>query len=214
MSSVQSVRAGTSHAVPTGARTGLIEESQTTRRTSDVGTGPMTALVFFRDDWPAVGRRLDATLARRGVSAADREDIVQEAAYRLYRAWDQLDPARPVEPYVRVIALNVWYAQGRSPVTSSEVLGAVPDMVSLVDVERTCLARDELHQVCQAVERLRPEQQQLLRDVAAEELGTHREHTSSIATDALRMARMRARKQLRALLTTPLAGAEPVAAAV
>jgi RNA polymerase sigma factor (sigma-70 family) len=147
-----------------------------------------------------MAHRIGGSLARRGVQPSDRDDILQETAIRLYRSWDHVDPDRPVEPYARVIATNVWRDTiRRGP--RDEPVETVPDRSSVPDaVERACIMRDELSRVRRAMDRLRPEQRRILHVLAAEELGAG--EVASATPDALRMARMRARRDLRAVLKT------------
>lgn len=152
---------------------------------------------FFDTEWSQVSKRIGGTLARRGVAASDREDILQETALRLFRSWDKLDETRPVEPYARVIANNVWRdALRRGP--KEDPVEQLPEIVSAPDsVEHVCEVRDEFSRVRRALGAMRLDQSRLLYAVAAEEAG---DVPAAPATDAVRMARMRARRQLRVAL--------------
>jgi RNA polymerase sigma factor (sigma-70 family) len=155
---------------------------------------------FFRADWPAMSGRLRGAFARRGVQSSDLDDIVQETAIRLFRSWEHLDPDRSVEPYARAIAMNVW-RDGLRRGPREEPVELVPEQASAGDeVEQVCVWRDELSRVVRAVDRLRPEQRRVLHALAAEEIGTS--PVTQAAPDALRMARMRARRDLRVALQT------------
>ncbi|MDQ1711172.1 MAG: Sigma-70 region 2 [Frankiaceae bacterium] len=158
---------------------------------------------FFRSQWPATARRIAGALARHGVPASEREDVLQETALRLYRSWQTLDRARDVEPYARTVALNVWRDQVRRAAYASEVLGDVPERADDGDVvERTTFARLELARVRTALGRLRPTEQSVLRDAVETA-----DAASSVVPASLRMARMRARRQLVAVLRTASAWA-------
>jgi DNA-directed RNA polymerase specialized sigma24 family protein len=156
---------------------------------------------YFATEWPAAARRIGWTLARQGVRPCDRDDILQETALRLYRAWATVDAERGVEPFARTIALNVLRDSVRRPVHSAEVLGDVPEQADSGDVvERTTLARIELGRVRRALTLLRPAEQRLLSEAVAAEVAG--EAADVVAPAALRMARMRARRQLVAVLRT------------
>jgi DNA-directed RNA polymerase specialized sigma24 family protein len=168
----------------------------------------MDAHEFFLAEWPAVSRRVGGMLNRRGLRPADIDDVVQETALRLYRSWGQLDAGRPVEPYAKTIALNVW-RDGLRRGDQEQLVSDVPDAPTVsAGVEQIFLAREELSRTRRALGRMRPAQRGLLVAVAEEELGLGTEHGA--VTDALRMARMRARRQLLVVLQS----ASAVAAAV
>lgn len=82
------------------------------RRGPDARAGTGDAEAF-----EAVVRRHEARiyrLARRLLgSSEDAEDAAQEAFFRLYRALDRLDPARPVLPYLYRLTVNVCRDLGR-----------------------------------------------------------------------------------------------------
>ncbi|MEA2486371.1 MAG: Sigma-70 region 2, partial [Actinomycetota bacterium] len=61
----------------------------------------------FENVWPALSRRVKSMLCRKGVTGGDVDDLVQEAALRLYRTWDQVDPTRDPWPLVSTITLNL-----------------------------------------------------------------------------------------------------------
>jgi DNA-directed RNA polymerase specialized sigma24 family protein len=169
----------------------------------------MDADSYFAAEWPATAHRIGRSLARHGVAACDRDDILQETALRLYRAWSSVDPARGVEPFARTIALNLLRDNARRPGATGEVLGDVPDRPDSGDVvERTTIARLELGHVRRALTRLRPVEQRVLTDAVAAEITGDQ----SLAPAALRMARMRARRQLVAVLRAASAWAGVLAA--
>lgn len=146
----------------------------------------------FDDVWAEMRDRLGRVLASRGVPAQDREDLLQETALRLYRVWDNLDPAQPVWPYAVTIALNLWRDSLRSAATHvREVSPSVAyDNPDDLDVERTVIARQELATVSAALRQLAPEQRRLV--LETDEL------TSVVRPlrAAERMSRMRVRREL------------------
>lgn len=154
---------------------------------------------FFAEQWPTMRARLSRALASSGVPAADREDVLQETALRLYQHWDRILPDRPVDAYARVIALNVWRSLCRQRANREILSAAMPDRPDLeADTERTSLARLELGRLGQLLGELRPEQ----RDVLLDGLGADRADGDSTepVPARLRMARMRVRRQLAACL--------------
>ena len=150
----------------------------------------MTPLTFA-DIWPAMSDRLRRTLTARGVPAQDRDDVIQETGLRVYRAWADIDPLRPIWPFVVTVALNVWRdllreRAGRATRSWAEDV----EVRDHHDVERAVLARQELASVGAAMRVLPQEQRRLL--LATDELnGVVRP-----LLPAERVARMRARKQL------------------
>src|SRR4051812_24167344 len=136
--------------------------------------------------------RLGRVLAARGVPAQDRDDLLQETALRLYRVWDNLDPAQPVWPYAVTIALNLWRDTLRSAATHvREVSPSVAyDNPDDLDVERTVIARQELATVGAALRQLAPEQRRLV--LETDELT----NVVRPLRAAERMSRMRVRREL------------------
>lgn len=154
----------------------------------------MDAPRFFEEEWREIALRLRRAVYRAGVPADECEDVVQETALRLFRSWGSVDQERSIEAYARVIALNVWRDRLRTG-PSRVVVGQVPDQAAVdADVERIGLARLEVRSVGLALRELPPGERQLL---LAPLLGPSR---GAPLADALRMARMRARRHLRALL--------------
>ena len=141
----------------------------------------------FDEVWPALERRVRAVLAARGVRGEELNDLTQETALRLFRAWPTLDPARPVLPYATTIALNAWRdGLKRAAATREQLEGAMPEQADSSDVERTVLARLEVSRVSAAMRQLRQRDRDAL---MAEDSGP-----------AHRMARMRARRELIAAM--------------
>jgi RNA polymerase sigma-70 factor (ECF subfamily) len=156
----------------------------------------MDAGEFFAVGWPELVPRLRAMLARAGAPVAEREDLVQETALRLFRMWDSVDPERPVEPLARRIAMNAWRDQWRRR-GEREVLGEVPELAAAVDTERAALARVEVAEVSRALSVLPAGAARVLRVAAREaECGAELLRTPA----SVRMARSRARRALLACL--------------
>jgi RNA polymerase sigma factor (sigma-70 family) len=141
----------------------------------------------FDEVWPALEKRVRAVLAARGVRGEELNDLAQETALRLFRVWDTLDPARPVVPYATTVALNAWRdGLKRASHGREQLEGALPEEPDTVDVERTVLARLELARVSAALGQLRQRDRDAL---MTEDTGP-----------AHRMARMRARRELLAVM--------------
>lgn len=141
----------------------------------------------FDEAWPALERRVRSVLAARGVRGEELHDLTQETGLRLFRAWDTLDPERPVQPYATTIALNAWRDGLKRAANHRETLIAVvPEEPDVLDVERTVLARLEVSRVSAALRLMRARDREAL---MAEDSGP-----------AHRMARMRARRELLAAM--------------
>lgn len=147
----------------------------------------------FEEQWPALATRLAAVLARRGVPAARREDLVQETGLRLLRVWDKVDHARGAWPLAATIARNLHRDEARR--ARPRYVDQVPDTPDLLDVERAGLARLELELVHEALQTLTPAQRRAL---LAEVAGGER---------ASKQQRLRARKALRTAIDRALLGA-------
>lgn len=153
----------------------------------------------FESEWRAVAPALDRILARRGVAPWLRDDVMQETALRLYRAWDRVDPDRPLLPLAVTIANNVVWDE-RHKRSQVEVPGAVPDRPALHDVEELGLARMELGRVKDLMSRLSaPHRSVLLAEVGGAE-------PPEGSRDATKMLRLRARKKMRSLMEAASAG--------
>ena len=159
---------------------------------------------YFATEWPALVPKLRTMLARAGAPVAEREDLVQETALRLYRMWPKIDQERGVEPLARRIATNAWRDQWRRR-GEREVLGDVPEAAAGHDTERAALARVEVREVSRAMARLRPATAAVLRVAATEAESDGLAEGGTPA--ALRMARCRARRALQASLRVACAAA-------
>ena len=150
---------------------------------------------YFATRWPTLVPKLRTMLARAGAPVADRDDLVQETALRLYRMWPKVDQERGIDPLACRIAMNAWRDQWRRR-GEREVLGDVPEAATEYDTERAALARVEVHEVSRALARLRPATAAVLR-VAALDAESDVEGGTP---PAVRMARCRARRALQASL--------------
>lgn len=153
----------------------------------------MDAELFFSRDWPSVASRLGRYLSAAGVPADDREDLVQETALRVYRAWGSIDQDRPIEPFVRTIAMNAWRDQLRRhrPLSRLELLPERPSTAP--SVEHVAVVRSELRAVGHVLRQLTGSQRALLLTAAQPRDGIR-------MTARSRMARTRARRRLRGVL--------------
>ena len=157
---------------------------------------------LFEQQWPELAKILHRVLAARRVSAADRDDIVQETALRLVRAWNEIDHSRPVWPLATTIALNLMRSGARWRGTHKEVtIDEQFDAPSGADVERAGLARLELGRVGKAMGHLSPAH----RDVLLQQV-TDDPTAPDRGTAATKMLRMRARRRLASLLETATVG--------
>ena len=160
----------------------------------------------FEDEWPALAQRLSVLLSGKRLSTWQRDDIVQETGLRLFRMWDEVDPKRPLWPLTVTIALNLLRDEARRR-ARTEVLGVLPDQPGAEDVERAGIARLELQRVRKALEHLRAAH----RDVLMVELGGT--PLTDRGPNAIKMLRLRARRELSSLLDRASVGAAIATAA-
>lgn len=158
---------------------------------------------LFEQQWPDLAKILHRVLAARGISATDRDDIVQETALRLVRKWDEIDHTRPVWPLATTIALNLMRGDARWRGTHKEVtIDEQFDAPSGADVERAGLARLEIGRVGKAMGHLSSAHRAvLLQEVTDDPTAPDR------GAAATKMLRMRARRRLASLLETASASA-------
>ena len=144
--------------------------------------------------WPEIAERLDAALRRRGVPGCLRDDLIQETAARLWERWPILDTGSDVFPLAFTIARNLATdkARDRARCEPREVLGNA----AWEDPLEVAAARIELRSVMRALMSLTPRYRDLLLAEAGW-AGHPSDETGSVATN---MARMRARRRLRALV--------------
>lgn len=155
-------------------------------------TPPSFVAESFAEAWPELEERLRRSLAARGVPAQDRDDVVQETALRVYRAWPTLDHQHSTWPFVITVAVNFWrdVMRERTGRIAQVHPVAVIEATADLDVERDVLARQELASVGVAMRALGAEQRRLL--FASEEFAD----TVRPLLPAERVARMRVRRQL------------------
>ena len=148
----------------------------------------------FERQWPALARRVEGMLIRKGVPACRRDDIMQETALRLIRVWDDVDPLKSVPALAATIALNLVRDESRRR-TAHDDLNELSEVSEPGYVEAAGLARVELSRVRSAMAQLSPAQ----RDSLLAEIGDG--NPSRIHhPNAEKMLRLRARKKLMAAM--------------
>ena len=148
----------------------------------------------FEAVWPDLERRIHRFLSSKKVPDSQREDVVQETGLRLYRMWDQVDPAGSPIGLALTIAMNIVRDNARRD-SHRQVVEIEPDVPALCDVERSGLARLELSRVRRALSELTPAQRMVL----LSELDRNQRPPEASAA-AIKMLRMRARRNLSAIL--------------
>ena len=125
---------------------------------------------------------------------AQHDDIVQETALRLVSMWDSVDRRRELWPLTATIALNLLRDRGRI-VNRDDLVGEMPELRALTDVETAGIARMELAKVREAMNQLSASH----RSILMKEIGGH---TGAALPDAAadKMLRMRARRKLRSAM--------------
>lgn len=143
----------------------------------------------FVECWPDTSTRLRYLLVRYRVPAGKREDIIQETATRLVSMWASVDPARPVWPLAKTIALNLLRDEAR------RVFEEIPTEIVTEredDLDPLLMARLEWSRVVSAIGELSPQHRAALLTEVGE---GHRDGSA-----AEKMLRMRARRRLREAL--------------
>ncbi|MFN2589027.1 MAG: RNA polymerase sigma factor [Actinomycetota bacterium] len=148
----------------------------------------------FEVVWPELQRRIQRFLSSKKVPDSQRDDVVQETGLRLYRMWDQVDPAGSPVGLALTIAMNIVRDNARRD-SHRAVVEIEPELPALCDVERSGLARIELSRVRRALGELTPAQ----RSVLLSELDRN-EAPPNASAAAIKMLRMRARRNLSAIL--------------
>ncbi|MDQ3952042.1 MAG: sigma-70 family RNA polymerase sigma factor [Actinomycetota bacterium] len=148
----------------------------------------------FEAVWPDLERRIHRFLSSKKVPDSQREDVVQETGLRLYRMWAQVDPAGSPIGLALTIAMNIVRDNARRD-SHRTVVEIEPEIPALCDVERSGLARLELSRVQRALSELTPAQ----RSVLLSELDRNEQPPEASAA-AIKMLRMRARRNLSAIL--------------
>ena len=148
----------------------------------------------FEAEWAVLARRLRLLLARKRVDPAQHDDLLQETALRLVSMWDSVDRRRELWPLTVTIALNLLRDRGRV-VNKDDLVGEMPEMRSLTDVETAGIARMELAKVREAMNQLSDSH----RSILMREIGGH--YAAALPDGAAdKMLRMRARRKLRSAL--------------
>ena len=148
----------------------------------------------FEAVWPDLERRIHRFLGSKKVPDSQREDVVQETGLRLYRMWDQVDPAGSPIGLALTIAMNIVRDNARRD-SHRTVVEIEPEIPAICDVERSGLARLELSRVRRALTELTPAQ----RSVLLSELDRN-QRPPDASPAAIKMLRMRARRNLSAIL--------------
>lgn len=148
----------------------------------------------FEAVWPDLQRRIQRFLSSKNVPESQRDDVVQETGLRLYRMWGQVDPAGSPVGLALTIAMNIVRDNARRD-SHRTVVEIEPELPALCDVERSGLARLELSRVRRALSELTPAQ----RSVLLSELDRNQLPPEASAA-AIKMLRMRARRNLSAIL--------------
>ena len=148
----------------------------------------------FEAVWPDLERRIHRFLSSKKVPDSQREDVVQETGLRLYRMWAQVDPAGSPIGLALTIAMNIVRDNARRD-SHRTVVEIEPEIPAVCDVERSGLARLELSRVHRALSELTPAQ----RSVLLSELDRN-QRPPEASPAAIKMLRMRARRNLSAIL--------------
>lgn len=144
----------------------------------------------FEDVWPGLEKQLRETLARRRVSREASEDILQETALRLLRNWSRVRPDS-VWAFALTVSLNIVRDEARKRERRDRIV--LPSAAD-PDPEHEAMVRLELDRVRAALSSMNHRQ----REILLSEIGEGA--LAEASTPALKMARMRARRRLRALI--------------
>ena len=107
----------------------------------------------FRALFEAELRYVWTSLGRLGVDDRDRHDLASEVFFRVHRRMRDLDPSRPVRPWLFAFVVRVAAEHRRRGRTRHETLGAVDDAGARA-VETRCDRADERQIVRLALEEL------------------------------------------------------------
>lgn len=157
------------------------------------GVPGRTMQTSFEEIWPRLASRLDVALRRRGVGISQRDDLIQETAARLWQRWRAVDAGSDVFPLAFTIARNLATDAARE--NRKVELRPVVDAPFSDDPHAVASARIELSSVLRMVMCLTPRYRDLL--LAEAGLGLYPGEARSVVTH---MARMRARRRLRAMM--------------
>jgi DNA-directed RNA polymerase specialized sigma24 family protein len=173
--------------LPSSLEVVLLVEMTWGKGTTDVARGA------FEEEWPGVAKVLDRVLRGRRLAREQREDVIQETGLRLFSKWKVIDPDRPIAPFAVTIALNLLKDEARAAARREARPMPFVEMSSR-GVEEEALARLELDRVAAALQDLTPKQ----RTALLTEIGAAMDEGRG--TPALKMLRLRARRNLRTAL--------------
>ena len=145
----------------------------------------------FESAWPALERKLRAGLAARRVPPDALEDVLQETALRLLRSWGRVR-GETLWAFTLTVALNIVRDDARKRQRRENV--PVEDLPPDRDPEHEALVRMELDRVRAALASMNEKQRAIL----LSEVGEAAMPEGSAG--GIKMARMRARQRLRALI--------------
>ena len=80
-------------------------------------------------------------LRRFGIADADREDLANEVFFRVFKALDKYDPARPARPWLLAFAARVASEHRRLARSKHEVLDEAPDRPAPTSAPENALER-------------------------------------------------------------------------
>ena len=149
--------------------------------------------VEFEEMWPELSTRLRRVLRSRRVPTDVIDDLVQEAGLKLYRSWDRVDPDT-VWAFANTVVLNLVRDEMRKQEVRHRLTPA-PIEESENRFDESILARLELKRVRRVLTRL----PHVDRSVLLAEWGEASD-IEFVSPAAHKMAKMRARKRLRAAL--------------
>lgn len=144
----------------------------------------------FEERWPELETQLRGVLTRRRIPVDEREDVLQETALRLIRNWDRVR-AESLWAFSLTVALNIVRDEARKKERHDR--SCLESPIVDRDPEHEALVRLELERVRVALTTMNERQ----RTVLLSEIG---EAVHEASTPAQKMARLRARRRLRALL--------------
>ena len=148
----------------------------------------------YEELWPPLAARLEVALRARGVSGALRDDVIQETAARLWERWSRVDTGSDVFPLAFTIARNLVTDRARE--RDCLDLYEIARRPSPEDPYESAVSRIELGRVMKALRSLTPR----YRDLLLAEAGWKPDDAREPGGVVTNMARMRARKRLRAAL--------------
>jgi hypothetical protein len=141
----------------------------------------------FEALWPELQAQLTGYLLKRGVARELADEVLQDTALRLLGCWERIDHSRPLGPLAKKIAWNLLVDHHRR--TPVLLVADLPDMCSVYDIEEHRALRTRLRAAADGLRQLRDQD----RAVLLAEIGVGQ-------ITGNRMARMRARRRLKAIV--------------